>query len=226
MNYIRYNVKKKRKINILVVIIFIIVAAILVIYGKNKNMEQKATDFNIEKVNPVNQNNVKKNNIKKYYCIQCGVFSTTKNAEAVRDSLKSYGTPFIVEKESKFKVILGIYNEEEYKAISKKLNSSEIQNVKVTYEIPEDNLCSKEIAEIFNANLKVLNKFIDPKVKAVKTENLKKWVNSLEEVKKEEKNFKILSSMKEYVKKYPGELNRENLEEYCKFMYKCIDSVN
>lgn len=223
MKYTRYNIKKKPNKSF-IAIILLAVSLILIVIGNGK--ENKLVDKN--KKNPSNQVSVKEqtNKVEKnFYAIQCGAFLSKEYADTLVKTLKPYGNSFIVKIDNKYKVILGVYNEKDINKIVDTLNKKEIQNNKINYKIKDEDLCNKEIIELINANLEVLSKFSNKDVKAVKTENLKKWSNSLKAVDDKSKNIQVLKSLKEYVNKLPKEINREQVPSGYNLIYNCLNSI-
>lgn len=220
MKYTRYNMKKGHN-TFFILIIFMIIAVICISLGSNKKFK-KNNNFN--NATEVNLKKISSKNAKKFYSIQCGVFLNKENADTLVNTLKPYGNAFIVKEDNKFKVILGIYNEKQANDIISILNKKEIQNHKTEYCIPKKSLCDVEIGEIISANLEIANKFTDKNVKAIKTDNLKKWSSSLKKVDDKEKNIEVLNKLQSYVKKLPAQLNKNDVVNTYNLIYNCINS--
>lgn len=78
----------------------------------------------------------------------------------------------------------------------KKLTDNKIDNSKVTFIMNKKDLCDAEISEIITAYIKVVNKLSEKDVKSVKTEEIKKWMSSLDKVDKNSSNIKTLNNLK------------------------------
>ncbi|MFD3157642.1 SPOR domain-containing protein [Haloimpatiens sp. FM7330] len=226
MRYTRYELKRKRNnLIFLIIAVVIVIAVVLIVKGKHSNIDKKDNIRNNTKIEE--QDNESSKNIKeklaKFYVIQCGVFTSKENAENLKNSLSTYGSPFIVKKDNKFKVILGIYEDKQLATIMKTLNDNNIEKARVTYEIQKNDLCNMEIAEIIHANIEVLGKLTEKNVKSIKMDNLKKWTNSLKKVDKNSKNYNALLKLKEYVKKLPNEIKKENLNTSYVFLFNILN---
>ncbi|WP_138204036.1 SPOR domain-containing protein [Haloimpatiens lingqiaonensis] len=223
MKYTRYNVKRKTNKRFIAVII-LLVAAMLIVIGNGKGIKilNKAENTSPKEISIKNTTGKKEKN---FYAIQCGVFLSKEYADTLVNTLKPYGSSFIVKVDDKFKVILGIYKEEDLEKTVSILNKKEIQNTKLTFKIKGEDLCNLEIIELINANLDVLSQFSDKNVKAFKTEKLKKWNSSLKAVDEKSKNIQVLKSLKDYVNKLPNEISREQVSSGYNFIYNSLISI-
>ncbi len=86
-------------------------------------------------------------------------------------------------------------------------------------------MCNKEIGELINANLQILNKLSDDSIKAIGTDDLKKWTSNLEQVDKKSKNYKIQQELKNHNAKYPQKLSKTNVEENYIFLYNTLKEI-
>jgi hypothetical protein len=170
----------------------------------------------------VNLNNSK---ITKFVAIQGGIYQSKENADAERNLLTQYGTPFTVTEDNKTRVFLGIYTEEQAERIMKSLTEQKVDNSKMTFTLNNNDLCDVEIAEIVNANIQILNKLAEKNVKAIQTEDLKKWCVALKKVDKDSKNILILKDIQDHISKMPKELTKENVAENYTYLYNILKKV-
>ncbi|KGM93600.1 hypothetical protein ADU90_10165 [Clostridium botulinum] len=236
MKYTRYDLKKNnRKNNGLFFIVLICVILILAFLSgtmisnlfikkpkQNDDIGKKAVQ-NITEKNNSNKN--KDKNVRKiddFVIIQCGVFANAENANVLKEKLKSYGNPFIVQENQKNKVILGIYSVVEFQNIEKSLKQGKIEFTKVNIKPDLSSKANLQIAQIIDAQLQILHKFSNDKVKSVQTKQLKEWCSKLEQVDKNEKNYDLLNHLKDNMKKLPQEVTKEKLEEINSYSYKNI----
>nr|WP_242946835.1 SPOR domain-containing protein [Clostridium haemolyticum] len=140
----------------------------------------------------------------------------------LKEKLKSYGNPFIVKENEKNKVILGIYSVVEFQNIEKLLTQDKIELTKVNIKPDLSSKANLQIAQIIDAQLQILHKFSDNKVKSVQTKQVKDWCSNLEQVDKNEKNYDILNKLKDNIKNLPQEITKEKLEEINSYLYKNI----
>lgn len=226
MGYTRYDLKKKNKNNFIfvflicgiLVLAFISGSIISKVFIKDINKDDSSTT-------KVPQQIVQPILGKNFIVIQCGVFSSKDNAEKVKASLYSMGSPFIVNEDGKNKVILGIYIENEAENVIKKLKDSGIEFSKVSFKYDLNNPCNLQIGEMIDAQLQITGKLSDSKVKSVQTKQLKEWSDSLNEIDKSEKNYNILEELKEYIKSLPDEVSKDKLEEYNIYLYKKLKEL-
>lgn len=226
MGYTRYDLKKKNKNNFIFVFL---ICGILVLAFISGSIISKVFIKDINKgdsnTTKVPQQIVQPILGKNFIVIQCGVFSSKDNAEKVKASLYSMGSPFIVNEDGKNKVILGIYIESEAENVIKKLKDSGIEFSKVSFKYDLNNPCNLQIGEMIDAQLQITGKLSDSKVKSVQTKQLKEWSDSLNEIDKSEKNYNILKELKEYIKSLPDEVSKDKLEEYNIYLYKKLKEL-
>lgn len=221
MKYTRYNIKPKRKNNnLLYLIIVMLIALVLTIMFFNKFYYKENIKNNSGKINEVKKEENK--NIKdsekdikssNFILIQCGVFKVKDNADKVKNQLNSFGSPFVIEQDNTYKVYQGIYTENDYNKVIEKLNKNKIQNTKVVITLPYKDLSIVELSKIIEAELKIINKTSDVQVKSVKTNELKKWVSSLESLKEDTNSYNDVKEMKDYIASLPEEVDKKKSEE-------------
>ncbi|AYF53299.1 SPOR domain-containing protein [Clostridium botulinum] len=235
MKYTRYDLKKNnRKNNGIFFIVLICVILILAFLSGTMisnlfiKKPKQNDDFGKKAVQNITEKNNNKNKdksvreINDFIIIQCGVFANAENANILKEKLKSYGNPFIVKENEKNKVILGIYSVVEFQNIEKLLTQDKIELTKVNIKPDLSSKANLQIAQIIDAQLQILHKFSNNKVKSVQTKQVKDWCSNLEQVDKNEKNYDILNKLKDNIKKLPQEITKEKLEEINSYLYKNI----
>lgn len=241
MKYSRYDLRVEKKKKMFLFLLGILILAILfIIIGHKKdnikpindkadeNISVKETnDSSTEdkKVNDTEQKQSQQADIVKFYTLQCGVFENNKNAVKMKDNLQLYGYPFIVKIDNKYKVVFGIFDEDTLNDGLKLLNDNKQEKARVTYEIKQDCLCNQEITAIINAELQIIKKLGEVDVKSVKTEELKKWVNSMKDVEKDAPNIDILSKLKNNINKFPNEISKNDIESINISLYEALKTL-
>lgn len=228
MKYTRYDIKKRRGNNFFfgaILIATLIFALIIGTIASKILFKSSVLQYDSNK-EPNNAINVSKPNsgssekkIVKYIAVQGGVYKNSSGAEAVRNSLMEYGSPFTVEDDKGIRVILGIYNEENGLNKIKALGEKNISNAKVNFEINVSNNCDSVITAIISNELDILIKLDDKSVKYIETEKFKEWVASFEEVEKDSKNYNILTDLKAHVNSLSKEITKDMAAENYKFIY-------
>ncbi|MBZ9636162.1 SPOR domain-containing protein [Clostridium sp. FP1] len=242
MKYTRYNYKPPRKKNnFMLVFILIIIAAIALgsIFSKllpknntNATIGDKTTKIGLEKDKVTNKNTkdtskvVSEGIINEYVGIQCGTFSNKANALVLKNSLMKSGTPFIIEENNSNRVLLGIYPKGSIDIITKELQASKIEYVKINFQVIGNDATSSQIIEMVNADLKILNKLSEKDISAVQTVELKKWLGTLQGADKKSASFNTMTEIKAYLTAMPAELKKEKTEEGYIYIYKFIKKLS
>ncbi|WP_251861808.1 hypothetical protein [Clostridium sp. Marseille-Q2269] len=231
MRYTRYDIKKRNKFNFTFFLIIALVLALAFILGtvifnlvspgniKTGNLAKK------QNANIVKSKENKTNN-STYIAIQKGIYAKKENVSGVLNSLKPYGNVFTVDENGKTRVFLGVYEEDEGIKLMKKLTDNKIDNSKMTFVLNKKDLCDAEISEIITAYIKIVNKLSEKDVKSVKTEEIKKWMSSLEKVDKDSANIKVLNNLKEHINKLPKDLSRDQASKSYIFIYNNLKQLN
>ncbi|NFN86530.1 SPOR domain-containing protein [Clostridium sporogenes] len=231
MRYTRYDIKKGHKSNFT---FFLIIALVLVFaFVLGTVIFNIASPNNIKKNNIIKKGNTSivkskdnKNSSSNYIVIQRGIYAKKENASEVLSSLTPYGNAFTIEDNGKTRVFLGIYEEDEGIKLMKKLTDNKIDNSKMTFAINKKDLCDAEISEIITAYIKIVNKLSEKDVKSVKTEEIKKWMSSLDKVNKDSSNIKTLNNLKEHINKLPKDLTKDQANKSYSFIYKILQEIN
>ncbi|EJO5346448.1 hypothetical protein NRP93_000495 [Clostridium botulinum] len=231
MRYTRYDIKKRNKCNFrffLIIAVVLILAFILGTMIFKLVLPSNAKQGNGTKKNNINliKGKDNENTYSNYVAIQRGMYAKKDNVSQILNSLKPYGNGFIIEDNGKSRVLLGIYEEEEGMKLMKKLTDNKIDNSKITFIINKKDLCDAEILEIISAYVKVINKLSEKDVKSVKTEEIKKWVASLDKVDKNSSNIKILNNLKENINKLPKDLTKNQASKSYIFIYNILKELN
>ncbi|MCW6074124.1 hypothetical protein [Clostridium sporogenes] len=231
MRYTRYDIRKRNKSNFTFFLIITLVLVLAFILGTA--IFNLVSPSNIKKGNTITKDNTNvvkskdnKSNSSNYIIIQKGIYAKKENVSGVLNSLKPYGNIFTVEDNGKTRVFLGIYEEDEGIKLMKKLTDNKIDNSKMTFVINKKDLCDAEISEIITAYIKVVNKLSEKDVKSVKTEEIKRWVSSLDKVEKDSSNIKTLNNLKEHINKLPKDLTKDQASKSYIFIYNILKEVN
>ncbi|AVQ38911.1 hypothetical protein C7M56_09495 [Clostridium botulinum] len=231
MRYTRYDIRKRNKSNFTFFLIITLVLVLAFILGTV--IFNLVSPSNIKKGNTITKDNTNvvkskdnKSNSSNYIIIQRGIYAKKENVSGVLNSLKPYGNIFTVEDNGKTRVFLGIYEEDEGIKLMKKLTDNKIDNSKLTFIINKKNLCDAEISEIITAYIKVVNKLSEKDVKSVRTEEIKKWVSSLDKVEKDSSNIKTLNNLKEHINKLPKDLTKDQSSKSYIFIYNILKEIN
>lgn len=236
MKYTRYDLRRKND-NKTFVVVILLIFAFAFIFGTAifKLLMRNPSDVNVNnnssntiqsKSNTNASDSISKDKVVKFMAVQGGVYQNKDNAEAERNLLNQYGTPFNVIEDNKTRVFLGIYTESQGEQIIKSLIEQKVDNSKMIFTINKEELCDAEIAEIINANLQILNKLAEKNVKAVQTDELKKWCSSLKKVDKNSKNVELLNNIKDHVSKMPKEVSKDKAEENYAYIYNILKKMN
>lgn len=223
MRYTRYNYKKKNRGGFLLWILLIIMLSVAIgitVFkmffsdGKVEKSIKVPNKEQQEKVETTEQNS------SIFKIIQCGLFSKEENAKDTLTTLPSSMTGFIVEDEGKFKVMAGIYNNEDSEKKIDELTKASINSFGIKCAIPKDSSDKKVEAQIVEGYLQIINKFEESNVKSVKTADFKKWTEEVI-VNIKDPNEELQSLIK-VVNELPDEYTKKNLQESKVFLYKLL----
>ncbi|CAM2841474.1 SPOR domain-containing protein [Hathewaya histolytica] len=195
---------------------------------KNKSKEQEVSSKNSTKVKNGNEHesiNSNEGSYMTFYSVQCGVFKSEENAKHVLSSVKEVGAPFILKEGDLYKVINGVFFQEESNKVIEELKKGNIEGAKFKITISKDNTNTEQIGKLSDALLKVLNKLNERNIKEIKTDNIKKWTADLKEGNKKEKNYTNLVSLKKHINELPKELKKDNLKSNYEFLFKLFKDI-
>lgn len=241
MKYTRYDLKKKNN-NFMFFIIVIVTILILAfvsgtilsnIFIKGDNQAKKNTP-NQNNGNTIEKKEGSLNNketeqkisdITSFSAIQCGVFTNKDNAEVLKMELSKFGKAFLVEDGNRVKVILGIYSEKEALNVIKKLEADGKEYSRKNFKSELKDSCDMQICEMIDANLQIIHKLYDDKVKSVQTKQMKEWAANLKEVDKNSSNYKLLLEIKDNINKLPKEISKNDVEKQNIFIYNVLNQI-
>ena len=164
-------------------------------------------------------------NTKNYIAIQCGAYSKSENTLVLKNKLMKFGTPFIIEEDNLYKVILGIYPSESVDGVVKQLKEDKIDYVKVKLQLISKDKASAQTSEMISADIEILNKLSEKDTKSIQTMELKKWLNSLESSVEKNESYIAMTEIKSYLTALPEELKREKTEQEYIYIYKFIKKL-
>jgi len=219
MRYTRYEYKKSNKIKLLCSVA--IIASISIgggLFISNFIFDGKQIKNN-NSDNSIQENN--KEEVLSFIVLQCGYYSKEENAKELLTSISKYCEPFIVEEDGKYRVLAGIYKEEDGLKKIEEFKANNIDVAKVNLNISSDNVESKKIIEITDGFLTITSKLEDSGVESIKTTEFKAWADKIitDGSSVESKKTDDLSS---YVKSLPDEINKENRNINIEELYKLI----
>ena len=221
MRYTRYEYKRSNKIKFLCSIALIAGVSIggglylsnVIFNGKeiqsNSSNSGYSTDVNYE------------SNIQNIVVLQCGYYSKEENAKELVNSISKYCQPFIVEEDGKFRVLAGIYKEDDGLKKIEEFKNNNIDVAKVSLNISKDNVENKKILEIIDGFITVRNKLQDNGVKSIKTAEFKEWADKILNDNGSNKSEK-LNYIESYIKNLPDEIDKTNSDTNIQQLYKLI----
>jgi hypothetical protein len=219
MRYTRYEYKKSNKIKFLCSVA--IIASISIGGGffisnfifDGKQIEDNNSD------NSIRGNN--NGEVISFMALQCGYYSKEENAKELLTAISKYCEPFIVEEDGKYRVLAGIYKEEDGLKKIEEFKANNIDVAKVNLNISSDNIESKKIIEIIDGFLTITNKLEDNGIKSIKTTEFKAWADKIITDDSNIKSKKI-DNLSSYVKNLPEEINKENRNINIQELYKLL----
>lgn len=221
MRYTRYEYKRYSKLKFLCS--SIIIGGISIggglyissfIFDRNQeNSVQTTASKNSDKVVDADMNII---------ALQCGYYSKKENAEKSVNELTTYCTPFIIESDGKFRVMAGIYEENNASEKFDELRSKGIEVAKVKLIINGESNEDKKCVEVMDGVFTILNKLDEDDVKSIKTADFKKWTQNI--INKDDlNNSKKLNLINECINNFPEEINKNNKGEISANIYKAIN---
>lgn len=136
-------------------------------------------------------------------------------------AISKYCQPFIVEDDGKYRVLAGIYNEEDGLKKIEEFKSNNIDVAKISLGASSDDLENKKLIEIMNGFLTIVNKLQDNQVKSIKTAEFKAWTDGIVNEGSTAKSNKI-SQLYDYIKNLPDEMDKTNSSNDMQELYKLI----
>jgi hypothetical protein len=222
MRYTRYEYKKSSKIKFLCRISIIIGISIGGgLYISNFIFDGKYIQNNKSDNSKYSIDRNYEDKVKNFVALQCGYYSKEENAKELITSISKYCEPFIVEDSGKYRVLAGIYKEEDGLKKLNELKSKNIDVAKVNLNISSNNEENKRIIEITDGFLTIVGKLQDSEVKSIKTTEFKEWADKIINADSGIKSEKI-DKLSSYVKKVPDEINKTNSNANIQELYQLI----
>lgn len=222
MRYTRYEYKKSSKMKFLFSVAVIVGISIGGgLYISNFLFDGKQIEGNSSN-NPgysTGQNNEEK--VQGIIALQCGYYSKEENAKELLTSISQYCQPFIIEEGGKYRVLAGIYKEEDGLKKIEEFKSKNIDVAKVNLNISNDGIENKKIVEIIDGFLTIINKLQDSEVKSIKTAEFKGWTDKIMND-GSGKESKTMNDLNTYVKSLPDEIDKANSSASMQELYKVI----
>lgn len=234
MKYTRYNIKSNKKDKFLfsfIVISILIIAFLIGTIISNAFIKKEGTTLvDLKKVPSVESgknNNAAGNEgtIEKYLLIQFGMFKNKSYADELKSQIASKQNVYYIQDGDKIRVINGIFMEEDGDKIIKNLNSTKLQNSKMSLQIEKKDLCNTEIAEMVNAYISILDKLSEKDIKGIQTDKLKKWLQNVKVPTKDSKNYSTFIELKNNMNNMPKQLTKTNMQMSYQFLYKILKEV-
>ena len=222
MRYTRYEYNKSGKIKFLCSIA--VIASISIGCG----LYISTVIFNGKHIQVNNINNSRnstegnyQDKVQKIIALQCGYYSKEENAKELVTSISKYCQPFIIEEDDKYRVLAGIYKEEEGLKKLEELKANNIDVAKINLNIPSNNEENKEMIEIIDGFLTITNKLHEASVKSIKSAEFKEWADKIIN---DDSSFKSkkLDDLNSYVKNLPDEIDKTNSNANIQELYKLI----
>ena len=222
MRYTRYEYKKSGKIKLLCSIA--VIASISIGCG----LYISTFIFNGKQIQDNNINNSRNSTegnyqgeVQKIIALQCGYYSKEENAKELVTPISKYCQPFIVEDDGKYRVLAGIYKEEEGLKKLEELKANNIDVAKINFNISSNNEENKQIIEIIDGFLTIVSKLQESEVKSIKTAEFKEWADTVINDGNSIKSKKT-DDLSSYVKNLPDEINKTNSNTNIQELYKLI----
>lgn len=219
MRYTRYEYKKSNKMNFLFSVV--IIAGISIVGGlyfskiifNGNHIQENNNSYSTQDSTPVKGQNI--------IGLQCGYFSKQENAQAALNTLSGDCQPFVVEDDGKYRVLAGIYQEDDGVKKIEELTSKGIDVRTIDLSITSDSVENKKIIEIIDGFFKINNKLQDSDVQSIKTNEYKQWVDGIVNDGKSVKSEKI-NNLNKYISELPDELDKSNSTINLQKLYELI----
>ena len=223
MRYTRYDYKKKGGGGFFLWILLIIILAVAIGITIFKMFFSEGEISNSLKVPNKSQQEESINtaeNSSIFKIIQCGLFSKEENANSTLTTLPSSMTGFVIQEDGKFKVMAGIYKDEESAKKTEELTKASINNFTIKCCIPKDSSEKMIEAQIIEGYLQIINKFEESDVKSVKTVDFKKWTE--ETVANIKSPSEEVQNLVKVIKELPDEYTQKDVKTSKDFLYKLL----
>ncbi|GAA0077287.1 hypothetical protein UT300005_16650 [Clostridium sp. CTA-5] len=215
MRYTRYEYKKHGKLKFLCIIS--IIAGVSIVIGLYFSRIVFKGDVNINSSNECIVTNSNEN----FMALQFGYYANKENADAAINTIPSKYNSYIIENENKYRVVIGLYSEDNGLKKLEELTTQGINAVKINFKFPNDTIEEKKVSKITEGFLIISNKLEEPDVKSVKTSDYKTWCSKI--IDSESSNNEDLNNIKEYINNLPDEIDKTNVKVYLKYFYEIIE---
>ena len=222
MRYTRYEYKKSNKMKFLFSVAVIVGISIGGgLYISNFLFDGKQIQGNSSNNSGYSIQKNNEGNVQGVIALQCGYYSKEENAKELLTAISQYCQPFIVEDGGKYRVLAGIYKEDDGLKKIEEFKSKNIDVAKVNLNISNDSIESKKIVEIIDGFLTITNKLQDSEVKSIKTAEFKAWTDKI--INDGSRNeSKTMNDLNTYVKSLPDEIDKTNSSASMQELYKVI----
>jgi hypothetical protein len=217
MRYTRYEYKKFSKIKFLFTVV--VIASISIgggMYISNFVFQGKQIEENPKYSSEASYGSPEE----KFMVLQCGYYSKEENAKELLTSISKYCEPFIVEDDGKYRVLAGIYKEEDGGKKIQEFKANNIDVAKVSLNIQGDKLEINKITEVIDGFLIILNKLQEKEVKSIKTSEFKEWAGTT--INDGGVKSKKLEELNNYVEALPEEIDKTNNNKSLQELYKFL----
>lgn len=160
---------------------------------------------------------------KVFSAIQCGYFAKEENANNVLASLDKGYKSFVVKDDEKFRVIAGVFTDEEGDSTLSELKGKGIDAAKIKFTLNEADKVQEQISAITNGYFEILTTLKNKDVKFVDTSEFKTWTKELPEITEGDKS-EVANELKKHIEELPSELKNENLTEELKYIYTILNN--
>lgn len=223
MKYTRYDYGKKKKDGTAIYVIVVIILSVLLGVTVFKVFTGYSLFQNFFKIEN-SSNKVNEEQVTTEYSIsviQCGVYGKKENADVALTQIPKAYQSFIYEEEGKYKVIAGIYLDNDLEKEKSELSSLSINNFKSTFNLTLDGIDGKVEWELIKGYIQIINKLADENVKSINTNEFKLWTNEI--INKSENSNEKVKLLGENINSLPEEYEREHGKESLKFLYGIIE---
>ncbi|MDP4143856.1 MAG: SPOR domain-containing protein [Bacillota bacterium] len=230
MRYTRYNLKKNDKGGYRFLIALVIVLFLSLLLGSViSNMFFGNGKQNAQLVKQTQENSSTKNETKadivKFTAIQCGVFTKKENVDELLGTLNKLGGGFTVSDNNKYRVLYGIYKDDDSQKTVKFLSDNKVDSMKIYFQVDKNDECNAQIVELINAIISVFNKLSETDIKSVQTDKLKQWSSGLKKIDGSGKNIQVANELKDYIDKLPKEVSQNSVMSNDIFIYNELKKI-
>ena len=219
MRYTRYEYKKFSKVKFLCTVSIITLISIGGgLYVTNIVFEGKQIEDSSKHSSEIKYGNQEE----RFMVLQCGYYAKEENAKELLNSISKYCEPFIVEDGGKYRVLSGIYKEEDGVKKIQEFKANNIDIAKVSLSIQDDKVETQKITEVIEGFLTIANKLQEKEVKSIKTSEFKAWADKV--INDGGIESKKLEDLNDFVKALPEEIDKANNTKNFQELYKLIKS--